>query len=719
MRKRVAPLFWRFFPCLLIVLAMARSCFATPDLRFDVVTFCCVCSNTIMCDPEFQHLNFPTANGHFVAMGDDTHRAELLANGNILAVYWNNFHMGSITNGADYAAMVDQTVDSLFTNTGRRPNWIVLNEISGSQWPTNQPYRAWVQDAVNALHNTYGYSVIVYSPFPTVAGNDASWQAVSANAYIAVENYLSGQEVQAQNFSVSWCQSQYQSSITSYNARGVPTSRLILGEHFGQTVAGTGWGRAGVSSNDWDSAIMARDAAALNLGFAGFIGYDWGNDDMGVATNEMMHFEDTYAGDALPSVSGITPPYVAEQPESQTLPTGATVTFAVYPAGMNAVSYQWRFDGADIPGATSSTYTLTNVAPANAGNYSVLLSNTAGTTLSSNAILSVTIPPPLAVDPFASALANGGTAYAAGAALIGQTNAQGLAWYQAGPDTTNQSLIQSGSLQIPGLAAALGNSVSFGGNGTSARFDLFTNSSSINAGTVYYSFALNLADISSLNSGGAFWAGFNNSSGAQANTPTVVATRLYTRAAGGGFNFGLSKASGTASDIIWDNTIYYSGETVFLVGSYTFDTSGTTDDVANLWINPAPDTFGVAFAPAPTLTTSAGSDVSSGAIESFVLLNRDAVEPANGIFDELRIGASWASVTPPVQLPLLNYAVSGANLILSWSTNSAGFTLQTTPLLADPGSWTDVSSPVSVVDGQFTVTNPISSASEFFRLVAE
>lgn len=266
---------------------------------------------------------------------------------------------------------------------------------------------------------------------------------------------------------------------------------------------------------------------------------------------------------------------------------------------------------------------------------------------------------------------------------------------------------------------SLGNSVSFGGNGTSARFDFTPNSSSISTGTLYYSFAVKLNDITGMSAGGVFWAGFNNSSGAQTSTPTTVATRVYTRASAGGFNFGLSKATSTATNIIWDNTIHYPGEPIFLVGSYTFNITSTNDDVANLWINPAPSTFGAAFAPSPALTTSSDADINSGAIESFVLLNRNAGEPANGTFDELRIGTSWASVTPPAQPPLLNYTMDGANLILSWSTNLTGFTLQASPVLGDSNSWAAASWPVSVVNGQYTVTNPISSDSQFFRLLAQ
>src|ERR1700749_2737921 len=62
-------------------------------------------------------------------------------------------------------------------------------------------------------------------------------------------------------------------------------------------------------------------------------------------------------------------------------------------------------------------------------------------------------------DPFADASTSGGTTYAVGATLIGQTNAQGLAWVAAGPGTNlNQPTIASGNLTIAGLPAPTGNS---------------------------------------------------------------------------------------------------------------------------------------------------------------------------------------------------------------------------------------------------------------------
>jgi hypothetical protein len=530
---------------------------------------------------------------------------------------------------------------------------------------------------------------------------------------------LSGQEILAQNFSVSWCQGVYQSSITSYNALGIPTSRLILGEHFGQTLSNAGYGRSGVSSNNWDSAINARSQAALDAGFAGFIGYDWGGNGMDVSENEMVHYEDTYAANPLPASEVLTLPYPALQPQGQLVTSGATMTFTVVPAGDAPVTFQWSFNGKILPGSTASTLTLTNISPTNGGVYAVLLSNAVGSAWSSNALLTVTIPPPLAFEPFADATGNGGTSYAVGADLIGQTNPQGLMWYQAGPASAlaNQPILQNSNLYIPGLAFPAGNSVGFGGGGgMAARFQI-TNGSGITSGTLYFSFILKLTNITGLSASGVFWAGFNNSADTQTTTPTAVATRVYNRAAGGGFNFGLSKASSTASDWQWDNTVHSLNEVIFVVGSYTFNASSTNDDVANMWINPAASTFGLANAPAATLVASSGGDIPSSIIASFLLMNRDTTEPAGGVVDELRIGSSWASVTPPAgPSPTLMITRNGGNIILSWPTNATGFNLYSASLLSSNMTWTAVTPPVYIVGGQYTVTNTLPVGTEYFRL---
>lgn len=85
-----------------------------------------------------------------------------------------------------------------------------------------------------------------------------------------------------------------------------------------------------------------------------------------------------------------TAPSITTQPASQTVATGGTATFSVVASGTAPLSYQWRFNGTNISGATSSSYTLTNAQTSNAGSYSVVVTNSAGTATSNGATLTVT-----------------------------------------------------------------------------------------------------------------------------------------------------------------------------------------------------------------------------------------------------------------------------------------------------------------------------------------
>ncbi|MEO6035610.1 MAG: FG-GAP-like repeat-containing protein [Verrucomicrobiota bacterium] len=64
-------------------------------------------------------------------------------------------------------------------------------------------------------------------------------------------------------------------------------------------------------------------------------------------------------------------------------------------AGSFNVGYQWQVNGTNIVGATNSSLTLSNVQPANAGSYSVTVTNLAGSVTSSNAVLTVITPIPV------------------------------------------------------------------------------------------------------------------------------------------------------------------------------------------------------------------------------------------------------------------------------------------------------------------------------------
>jgi hypothetical protein len=248
-------------------------------------------------------------------------------------------------------------------------------------------------------------------------------------------------------------------------------------------------------------------------------------------------------------------------------------------------------------------------------------------------------------EPFSDSTGSGGTSYSTGANLIGQTNSSGQTWWQAGPTSTTQPTIAAGDLSVSGLySTGGGQSAAFGGNGESARLNLSVGAGGILSGTVYFSFAAKLTDLTALNTAGVFWAGFNNAQGSQLTTPGTVVTRVVTRSAGAGlYNIGLDKASGTPASFVWDSGNFTTSDTVFLVGSYTFNPS-TGDDVSQLWINPDSSTFAAGSAPVSSLSSTAGTDIAR--VASFVLFDRNANEPTAGLIDDLRFGTSWADVTP-------------------------------------------------------------------------
>src|SRR5204863_9172267 len=140
------------------------------------------------------------------------------------------------------------------------------------------------------------------------------------------------------------------------------------------------------------------------------------------------------------------------------------------------------------------------------------------------------------------------------------------------------------NLSIPGLAPTVGQAVQFGGNGTSARFNL---GPKITNGVIYFSMAVQIADLSGQTSNGVFWAAFNNSTGSQTTTPTNVAIRVVTRSAGNGFNLGLDKSFGT-TQTTYSTQLFTTSDIIFLVGSYGFNSANSSDDIAQLWINLPP-----------------------------------------------------------------------------------------------------------------------------------
>lgn len=87
-----------------------------------------------------------------------------------------------------------------------------------------------------------------------------------------------------------------------------------------------------------------------------------------------------------------SPPIIISQPITQTFGAGITGTLTVTAVGTLPLVYQWYFNGASLASATNATLSITNIQPANAGLYDVVITNIYGMVTSSNAILTVILP---------------------------------------------------------------------------------------------------------------------------------------------------------------------------------------------------------------------------------------------------------------------------------------------------------------------------------------
>lgn len=148
---------------------------------------------------------------------------------------------------------------------------------------------------------------------------------------------------------------------------------------------------------------------------------------------------DHYAAGVLGQ--GVRPTLTMEPQSTQFIlgDTNATATFNATATGSPRLKYQWKKEGADIPGATTALLTLSPAAAADLGTYSLVVTNEAGSTVSSNVSLTYGLGP---IAPSAQAVLVGGSATFT---LTGMPNYQSYTyqWKHAGtnlPGTTAASL---------------------------------------------------------------------------------------------------------------------------------------------------------------------------------------------------------------------------------------------------------------------------------------
>lgn len=131
---------------------------------------------------------------------------------------------------------------------------------------------------------------------------------------------------------------------------------------------------------------------------------------------------------------------------------GGNVTMRVNVRGASPFTYQWRHNGVDIPGATATTLTLTNVQPSQAGSYTAFISNSLGSDESPSGTLTVEDVPYTHVMTPAWSLATGSRTY-----LANDNFTRSIAW----SPVTGNLLVASRSGGATNIYALDGNTGDF------------------------------------------------------------------------------------------------------------------------------------------------------------------------------------------------------------------------------------------------------------------
>lgn len=106
----------------------------------------------------------------------------------------------------------------------------------------------------------------------------------------------------------------------------------------------------------------------------------------------------------------LAPPVIVTGPAGLAVVPEGGATFAVGVTGTGPFTYQWSRDGQAVVGATGSVLHLPVVSSLDAGQYSVEVSNAAGTAASSSALLIVIGAPAITSQPAATSVTEGATA---------------------------------------------------------------------------------------------------------------------------------------------------------------------------------------------------------------------------------------------------------------------------------------------------------------------
>jgi hypothetical protein len=253
-------------------------------------------------------------------------------------------------------------------------------------------YRVIVSDAWESV-NSQPAAIQVSGALPSVSFQAAN-VSVEPGATVQVPLLVSGfTTVTSAQFSLQW---------DTNVLRFLGTSDYTL-PNLGEGNFNTNNAATGVLAFSWDDtevATLSNSTAIFNLRFAA-IGTN-GADAAVLFTDNPTAREVTVqlvVANFIATPGQVQLRYLAPailtQPQSQSVAAYASVTFSVLAQSRAPALYQWRKDGAVLLNQTNASLVLNDVQYVNCGDYSVVVSNLAGSVTSQNA--SLTVPKQLSV----------------------------------------------------------------------------------------------------------------------------------------------------------------------------------------------------------------------------------------------------------------------------------------------------------------------------------
>ena len=206
---------------------------------------------------------------------------------------------------------------------------------------------------------------------------------------------------------------------TISNAQPTINSNAVYNKTFGGTFAGSGVGGPRIVNEPQDAFVLGGGSALLSIGVNGTtpFSFQWYRNSVLVsgATNSSLQLSNLSAlnagdyhvvvtnllGTATSAVARVTSlsstfPFVFVEPQNTIIDEGGSTELQVLAGGQRPLFYQWRHNGTNVPNAKSPLLTLTNIQPADAGRYDVIVANSFGTIFSRSADLLVSTPPGIA-----------------------------------------------------------------------------------------------------------------------------------------------------------------------------------------------------------------------------------------------------------------------------------------------------------------------------------